>query len=457
MLPLWISCGMHRRSSCKWSVASLPDGTPIQLTQAEAGKFDTGMARIQQQQQSPSLDDLIGRTIYSAIQAGRDPNQDSVVRQLLSIKQGMQKPPATDTAGAQKAAFMQGLQPMISAGEYTPDMQTDVRKLVLGIQNSRAIPAASKPALISYLAADNTPASAGTQAAVKVNLDNTSKTLPVYDTLNKNSLAYLAPEAINQINSQQPGRFVQAGQVAGRGKTGYAYDPATNQTVLTNEGEALQKNYQVFRPVSEGMIRNDTHDTKILNDLAVKSNNLIASINAIDNDSQRNLIARVIDAADKDDQYRIGAFGTEVPTQWFNNLINAENAGALTQQSRNYVVSLLSLREAAMGMQRLLTGTARANESQIKALQATLPGVEPDSRLGLQKMAAFTQNLDMLRQGIPRLPGIDVIPVQGNSSKPIHVEPLSSINDAQQQQQYDYNPVTDALTPVANWLKRVLP
>lgn len=65
-----------------------------------------------------------------------------------------------------------------------------------------------------------------------------------------------------------------------------------------------------------------------------------------------------------------------------------------------------------MGMQRLLTGTARANETQIKALQATLPGAEPDANLVLQKMGAFTQNIDMLRQGIPKLPGIDVIPIE---------------------------------------------
>jgi hypothetical protein len=70
-----------------------------------------------------------------------------------------------------------------------------------------------------------------------------------------------------------------------------------------------------------------------------------------------------------------------------------------------------------MGMQRLLTGTARANETQIKALQATLPGVEPDANLVLQKMGAFTQNIDMLRQGVPKLPGIDVIPISRPGNK----------------------------------------
>jgi hypothetical protein len=401
----------------------MPDGSQIQIPLEHVGTYDAAMARQQLVNQKPGdLNDQIGRSVYSAIQQGRDPNQDPTIKQLLEIQRGMQKPPA-DTSAQQKSDFMTGIQPMIQAGEFTPDMQTDARKLVAGIQRSRAIPAAQKPALISYLTASTTPASQGTQAQIKVSLDNTAKTLPVYDTQNKNSLVYLSPEAINAGNAAQPGRYTQAGQIRGGEKTGYAYDPKSNQTVLTNPEESAQNGYTAFRPVTEANIRNDTHDTTILNDVALKANNLIASAEAVNDSGQRNLIARVIDAADRDDQYRVGAFGTSIPTQWFNNLINSENAGALNQQGRNYLVSLLSLRESSMGMQRLLTGTARSNESQIKALQATLPGAEPDANLVRQKMGAFTQNIDMLRQGIPKLPGIDVIPIsrtetQGKEWKP---------------------------------------
>ena len=63
-------------------------------------------------------------------------------------------------------------------------------------------------------------------------------------------------------------------------------------------------------------------------------------------------------------------------------------------------------------MQKVLTGSARANEAQIAALQATVPGLETNSALARQKLAAFTQNVDLLRQGLPRMPGIDVIPVR---------------------------------------------
>ena len=388
----------------------MPDGSQIQIPQGHAATFDASMARAQLGNQKPDLNDLIGRAVYSSLQQGRDPNSDPVVKQLLQVRNATQKP-SPDTTAQQKADFMEGLQPAIAAGEISAGMLTDVRQLVTGIQKSTAIPAAQKPALVSYLLANTTPSSQGTQAAVKVTLDNQNKTVAVFDTQNKNSLVYLSPEAVNAGNAAQPGRYTQAGQIAGGGKTGYAFDPKTNQTVLTSAEEAAQNGYTAFRTVKESDIRNDTHDTRVLNDVALKSNNLIQAADAVNDSGQRNLIGRVIDAADRDDQYRVGAFGTSIPTQWFNNLINSENAGALKQKGRDYVVALLSLREASMGMQRLLTGTARSNETQIKALQATLPGAEPDANLVLQKMAAFTQNIDMLRQGIPKLPGIDVIPI----------------------------------------------
>ena len=279
-----------------------------------------------------------------------------------------------------------------------------------------------------------------------MNLDNTSKTLPVYDTLNKNSLAYLTPEAINAGNAAQPGRYTQAGQVAAGGKTGYAYDRSTNQTVLTNPQEALQNGYTAFRPVSEANIRADTHDAKILNDVVLKSNALIQSAKAVEQGpGQLAIISHLIAAADKDEKFKVGAFGTQLPTEWINNLFTGGVGTQATQLTRDYVTNLLSLRESSMGMQRLLTGTARANESQIAALQATLPGVEPDSKMVLQKMRAFNANLQMLRQGIPQLPGISAIPITGTQD---------SIGNRSNGQSYNYNPSSDSLTPVLNWVEQ---
>jgi hypothetical protein len=204
-------------------------------------------------------------------------------------------------------------------------------------------------------------------------------------------------------------QIAMMGQMA---KTGYAFDPTTQQTVLTSAGDARQNGYQAFRPVTEANIRNDTHDVKVLNDIAVKSNNVIRSATSLDQGpEQRLIINSALDAANKDSNFRAGLWGIAIPTEWLNTLINSKEMSGATQQTKDYVVAVLSLREAAMGMQRLLTGSARSNETQIQALQATLPALETNSGLAHQKMRAFTQNLDMLRQGLPQLPGVTSIPI----------------------------------------------
>jgi len=198
----------------------------------------------------------------------------------------------------------------------------------------------------------------------------------------------------------------------------YAYDPTQKATVLTTQAQASQAGMQAIRGVKETDIRRDTADTRVLNDVAAKANNVMTYASAMDswNPVEKQAVANILSSTGKDANLEIGAFGTRFPTATINAMMNSESWHALSPQARNYVTSVLSLREASMGLQRVLTGTARANESQINALQATLPGYEIESGVVRQKLGAFTQNIDMLRQGIPRIPGIDVVPVRAWSA-----------------------------------------
>ena len=432
---------------------SLPNGEVIQLPLAHVATFDAAMAR--QQAPPANLNDQISRMVYADVAAGRDPNQNPQTQSLIQLQRSLQKP-SPDTSATQANDYMALLSKAQTAGPMPQGALTDSRIMQNWLATNSVLNQQEKAQAISYLASKSTPGAAGAQAATKISLEDQNKPVPVLDTKQGNSLTYLSPADINARNAIENGRYIQPGSAAQSGKAGYAYDPQSRQTVLTSAGESQQKGYQAFRPVSEADIRKDTVDTRTLNDVASKVNNLVASVGVMDNSVQRAIISKIVDAADRDENFRVGAFGVNIPVQWLNNLFNSSVANGLSQEGRNYLVSLLSLREASMGLQRILTGTAKSNESQIRALQATLPGIEPDSRLALQKLSAFGQNLDMLRQGIPVLPGIDVVKLTGNTSKPISTTPLSSINDRQQQQQYDYNPVTDALTPVTNFLKRVL-
>jgi hypothetical protein len=198
----------------------------------------------------------------------------------------------------------------------------------------------------------------------------------------------------------------------------YAYDPTQKATVLTTQAQATQSGMQAIRGVKETDIRRDTANTRVLNDVAAKANNVMTYASAMDswNPMEKQAVANILSSTGKDANLEIGAFGTRFPTATINAMMKSESWHALSPQARNYVTSVLSLREASMGLQRVLTGTARANESQINALQATLPGYEIESGVVRQKLGAFTQNIDMLRQGIPRIPGIDVVPVRAWSA-----------------------------------------
>jgi hypothetical protein len=233
-------------------------------------------------------------------------------------------------------------------------------------------------------------------------------------------------EPIKQIATvSETGRSVVAAKIQAQAQNNliksagtpvYAYDPTSKQTLLTTMGDARNGGMQAIRGVKETDIRNDMHDTRVLNDVTTKANNVMDSASAMDswNPLLKQAVGNILSSAQKDSNLELAILGVRIPTGSANAVMNSEAWHALEQnpQAKNYVISVLSLREAAMGLQRVLTGTARANESQINALQATIPGLEISGDLVRQKLSAFTQNVDMLRQGIPRIPGIDVVPVR---------------------------------------------
>ncbi|HWY69566.1 MAG TPA: hypothetical protein VNX88_12930 [Terriglobales bacterium] len=190
------------------------------------------------------------------------------------------------------------------------------------------------------------------------------------------------------------------------GKTGnesvYAVDPDSQKIIPTTRADAVSRGLTAIQPVTPAIVRSDMHDVKVLNDVAAKANNLIDSADALNqNMKQLNIIANALNAGKDDNEWRLHLFGTGAPTAGFNATLDAFHMDEATQKTKDYITNVLSLRESSMGLQRVLTGTARANESQIKALQATLPGLETDGAMARQKLAAFTQNIEMLRGGLP--------------------------------------------------------
>lgn len=242
------------------------------------------------------------------------------------------------------------------------------------------------------------------------------------DDPNKSKSVSQITAALNVLQgtkSQKDDAKAAAKAHAGAGGVGaavYAVN-SDNDTVLTDKDSAVAGGMKAIRKVSQSDIAKDQHDIRVLNDVAVKSNRVQDTASALDDRSQRNIIASAL----SEGELKLGAhnsgIGVEIPTGWYNQMWNASNLAGATQATKDYVISILSLRESAMGLQKVLTGSARASESQIKALQNTIPGFEPSSDVAVDKLDAFTQNLGALRKGLPRIPGMDQVEVKGRKAK----------------------------------------
>ena len=293
----------------------------------------------------------------------------------------------------QKIATMQTQRDQLAKSNATPDQLTALDHTI-GIlkanQDALDSHAASvkKQSKQAELDAENSPqsiAGAAKKAGAVANAE-----LPSKITLQDNSAANKAQAAATQL--------------------GYAYDPKNDQTVAVTADQAQAQGLTTFRKVNQTQIAADTHNSSVLNDVSSKTNAVIQSSGALDqNQRQRDIISWALG----DNGIKVG-FGEHLQLPMdalVNNSLNSRNMGQASDQTKNYIIGVLSLREAAMGMNRVLTGSARASETQIKALQATLPGYEADSGMAIRRLRSFAQNVDQLRKPIPVIPGVPRTPI----------------------------------------------
>ncbi len=183
----------------------------------------------------------------------------------------------------------------------------------------------------------------------------------------------------------------------------FAVDPS-GQTVLTTKDQAA--GMTAVRPVKQSDIQAATHDNNVLEAVTRQMNSVTDSASALDQGQyQSSLISAALDS----DKFKLGAHGfgagVEIPTGSVSDFFRNQNQKDASPQTLAYVTAVLNLREAAMGMNKLVTGSARASESQIQALQNTLPGYENNSGIVHQKLAKFAQDVDSFRTSVPVIPG----------------------------------------------------
>lgn len=195
----------------------------------------------------------------------------------------------------------------------------------------------------------------------------------------------------------------------------YAYDPKTNDTVMTTPQEAQTNGYTNPRKVSQTNIENDRQLNNRLYDVAAKVQRYEQSINQPISDLDRTKLADLLGS----DKLQFGAFGAHLPTDWIDQLTKAASTAGLSAAAQQRLINYYNVREAMTGYTRVLTGSGRSNETNLNLnLQAMPSPIQPDN-FTKQGISQFKQNIGIAGQGLPKMPGIqraqDIMGPQGEA------------------------------------------
>lgn len=138
-----------------------------------------------------------------------------------------------------------------------------------------------------------------------------------------------------------------------------------------------------------------THTT-VLNDMQAKLNDVVASRKALDQGTvQRAIIASALRTVEKNTT--------------LGQMTDAGLMKGATPETQEYIQSVLSLRESALGLPKEITGGSRVQEIQASALWATTPGgASLNGDYALRQSKKFQANIDRLRERNPGVRGLHI-------------------------------------------------
>lgn len=170
-----------------------------------------------------------------------------------------------------------------------------------------------------------------------------------------------------------------------------AYDK-DNHAHLMSAADAKEEGMTHITAASSGDIDKAKTHHVVLNTLQTQLNSVVASSKALDQGfGQRAIIQSAISHPGD------GAIDTAM-----RNAVLSQ----ATEQTKEYVRSVLALREAGLALPKEITGGSRVSEVQASALWATMPSASSlNSDYALKQSKKFQQDIDRLRERAPEVRG----------------------------------------------------
>lgn len=211
----------------------------------------------------------------------------------------------------------------------------------------------------------------------------------------------------------------QAAQlIKGMSEPVYAYD-AKGQKTLMSKTDALQSGLKTMVPVTEKEIGDDT---MLLNRLGDVHQKIARYENAMQKWPMSYNDRTALQSLLASDKFKLGAFGAEIPVDSFNKLADQLHVKNLSAPARDALISYYNAREAMVGYNRVLSGSGKSSDKALELQEQTLPDIATaDHDMAARGFRDFKENLNVVGQGLPKLPGVKSPEewAQQSASKPV--------------------------------------
>jgi hypothetical protein len=216
--------------------------------------------------------------------------------------------------------------------------------------------------------------------------------------------------------------------IQGLGEPVYAIDQSGQKTLMSKT-DAIQGGIRTMLPVTEKQLSDDTMLINRLGDVRQKIARYEQSLQQPISYFDKSRMGALLDTQ----KLRVGAFGTEFPVGRFDAMLTSEDIQKLSPAARDQLIAYRNAREALVGYNRVLSGSGKSSDKALELQEQTLPDpstTDPD--FSNRAITQFKENLRIVGQGLPKIPGIKSpeewekeITAPAVTPKPIDYKPLS--------------------------------
>lgn len=174
-----------------------------------------------------------------------------------------------------------------------------------------------------------------------------------------------------------------------------AYDKDGKSHLMSRNDAEEEGMQHITAAQSADIDKAKTHHV-VLNTLQTQLNSVVNSSKALDQGLvQRGIIASAL---------------SHPSNTTIDSAMRAAVLSGATEQTKDYVQSVLALREAGLALPKEITGGSRVAEIQASALWQTMPSAGSlDSKYALKQAKKFQQDIDRLRERAPEVRGLSMV------------------------------------------------